>query len=407
MALAEIKSEKISSLPLGVHEESAPLRKILMWGSPGAETILGQLLPKKLSCFEAQFDVLGARHEFGVAQTILKKEGIEIVQVKDLFADMVKKQNIEPTMDIESLSEEITKRAFDYYKKYRDQDISDIEEVLGWLPKVLKDDVEKYGEKTAVVMNKILSLDSPLPLSNVLYARDQSNLMENTWVWSSMRHEIRQPEVYLFKTVLSYSGILKPTEVTEVQISGDGRFEGGDGIVNGGNIYIGVGGRTNLEGILQAAPSMLSNGGSILVPIDHERDLGTKQEMDAMHLDTIWMPSDKNEIVACEDEVSRRRLLEIKNINGQIKVSDIGWFADHLAKRGVDLIPLTKEEQEKYAPNFLNLGDKRVVLSLAEGNKLTDRLGNKGKRVYNANLVNITKGYGGLHCMTASIVREK
>lgn len=407
MALAEIKTERVSNLPLGVYEESAPLKRVLMWGAPGAETILGQLLPKKLSCFEAQFDVLGAREEFGAAQNILKTEGIEIVQVKDLFADMVKRQGIRPTLDLKTLSREITNRAFSYYEKYRDQDISDIEQVLSWLPKVLKDDVAKYGEDTAVVMNKILSLDSSLPLSNVLYARDQSNLLENTWIWSSMRHEIRQPEVYLFRTVLNYSGMLKPSEITEVQVSGSGRFEGGDGIVNGGNIYIGVGGRTNLEGIIQAAPSMLSSGGKILVPIDTERDLGTKPEMDAMHLDTIWMPSDKNEIVACEDEVSRRRLLEIKVVDGDIKVNDIGWFADHLSKRGVDLIPLTKEEQEKYAPNFLNLGNKRVVLSLAEGNKLTDRLGNKGKRVYNANLVNITKGYGGLHCMTASIVREK
>ena len=143
-----------------------------------------------------------------------------------------------------------------------------------------------------------------------------------------------------------------------------------------------------------------------MVPIDAERDRGLKDEMDAMHLDTIWMPSGENEIVACGDEVERRDLLEIvKDKTGGLEIIERGRFLDHLAERGIDLVPLTKYEQERYAPNFLNLGNNIIVLSLAEGNKLTEELGKRGKKVYDANLQNITKGYGGLHCMTASIKR--
>ena len=407
MALAERRPEKLEIKNLGVYEESAPLKKVLMWGKPGAETILGQLLPKKISCFEEEFNVPEARREFGEATAILKAEGIEIIQVKDLFAEMVLQKGVNQEMSVATLKSKIETRAHEFYNQYKDDGISDVNEVLSWLDKIIDEDVERYGEKAAVIMNNVLSLQSKLPLSNVLYARDQSNLLGGTWIWSSMRHQIRQPEVSLFKNVLSFSGLFDGSNISQVQVSGAGRFEGGDGIVNNGAIYIGVGGRTNMEGIMQAAPTMLKYNEKVIVPIDEERDHGTKGEMDAMHLDTIWMPSGKNQIVACEDEVSRRKIIEITKVGGKLKVTDGGWFADHLAGRGVDLIPLTKDEQERYAPNFLNLGNDVVVLSLAKGNKLTERLGAKGKKVYNANLVNITKGYGGLHCMTASVVREK
>lgn len=143
-----------------------------------------------------------------------------------------------------------------------------------------------------------------------------------------------------------------------------------------------------------------------MIAIDAERDRGLKDEMDAMHLDTIWMPSGKNEIVACGNEVERRYLLEIvKDKTGGLEIVERGRFADHLLERGIDLVPLSKYEQERYAPNFLNLGNDRIVLSLANGNRLTEEFSKRGKKVYNANLQNITKGYGGLHCMTASIKR--
>ncbi len=393
---------------LGVFEETAKLDQVLMWGAPGIESVLGQLLPTDISCFETQFNVPGARQEFEAAKNILTTNGVNVIQVKDLFAQMVEEKGLRVNMGLDQLKENIAKRAFEYYKKYRGQEISDIEEVLGWVDQILDEDVEKYGEETTVFMNNTLSLANQLPMSNILYARDQSNVLGGTIVWSSMRHEIRQPEVHLFKTVLRHSGLLKSGKVEEIQVNGSGKFEGGDGIANGGIYYIGVGGRTNVEGVMQAAGSILNNGKGqrLMIPIDYERDLGEKGEMDAMHLDTIWMPSDKNEIVACQDEVKRRQLLEITKTSTGLKISNIGWFADHLDKRGVDLVPLTKEEQERYAPNFLNLGDGKVVLSLADGNDLMVELGKKGKTVYNADLKNITKGFGGLHCMTASIRRE-
>lgn len=386
-------------------EETSKLQKVLTWGAPGSETLLGQLLPSTISCFETQFDVIGARKEFEGAKSILENQGIEVIQVKDLMAKMISSTKVRSELSFDGLKDKIIQRATDYSKRYSGQDISNVTTVLDWLDEVLESDVQKYGKENATLMNEILALKSDLPLSNVLYARDQSNLLGQTFIWSSMRHQIRQPEVYLFKTILNYSGILSSSNLDQVQIVGSGRFEGGDGIANAGIFYIGVGGRSNKEGVLQASGSILKKGGRVIIVIDEERDSGAN-EMDAMHLDTFWMPVSQNQIVACQDEVERRKVYEVlADSNSRLRLENLGNFADHLEKRNIELIPLTKDEQLAYAPNFLNLGNKTVVLSLADGNNLTHELRKRGFNVLNADLKNITKGYGGLHCMTAAIKR--
>lgn len=399
----QIKSKEST---LGVFEETAPLKKVLMWGAPGVEAILGQLLPKKISLFKIQFNVPRARKEFTNVKALLEAEGVEVILVKDLFARMIKDKAQRPKTGIDDLKRNIETKAYSYNKQYGCRSIVDFDEILSWVDDVLKADVKKYGEDVAVLINEELALNNELPLSNVLYARDQSNLLGLTWIWSSMRHIIRQPEVHLFKTSINETGFFKQDKISQIQVSGNGMFEGGDAIANGGIFYMGVGGRTNLAGVRQIAEPILTSGGRVMIPIDKERDLGTKSEMDAMHLDTIWMPVSENEIVACTEEIEQRKLLEIVNDpNRGLIFIDRGWFVDHLEKRNVKLIPLTKKEQEKYAPNFLNLGKGRVVLSLAEGNNLTKELGKRKIKVFNANLQEITKGFGGLHCMTASIKR--
>ena len=391
---------------LGVFEETDSLKKVLMWGEPGSESILGQLLPKKISCFQTQFDVIAARDEFRYAKSLIENEGIEVISVKDLLAKMINDKKVEPGKDLKTLNKELVLIGHNYYEEYKDRGISKID-VLSWFSEVLEADAVKYGEKAAVVINTMVANRNlpELPLSNLLFARDQSNMLGRTWVWSSMKHPIRQPEVSLYKQVLDYSGIFKNSGINSIEVDGQGKFEGGDGIVHNGIVYIGVGGRTNQEGILKTASSILSDGNKLMMVIDEERDNGQLDEMDAMHLDTFWMPCGKNEIVACPSEVGRRKIKEVVKDNGQLKVNDLGWFADYMEKLDVDLVKLTKEEQECYAPNFLNLGEDKIILSLCEGNDLTHELTKRGKKVSNANLVNITKGYGGLHCMTAGIKR--
>ena len=418
------ENKEKQGVELGVYEETEKLNLVMMWGLPGAETILGQMLPKDASLFEESFDVIKAREELKNAMDLLEKNGVEIFKVKDRWAEMIESKGIKSEMSMDDLKQRVREKGEYFYNKYRGdrenenggEDSADLD-VLDLLDGVLDEDVRRYGENAAVIINQRLSLsgfrdeklDESLPLSNIFYARDQSNLLGKTLVWSSMRHEIRKPEVEIYKEVVRHSGILEGYGINEVEVQNDGDkgfFEGGDGIPNNGIVYIGIGGRTDLEGVKQIAEPILREGLRLVVERDRKRSNLGENEMDAMHLDTYWMPLGINEIVMCEEEVDRRRsyefLLDEKN---QLTLQYLGDFRDHLAERKITEVPLTKEEQLRYAPNFLNLGNGKVILSLAKGNELTSKLEGKGMIVLNADLQEVTKGHGGLHCATAALSR--
>jgi len=390
---------------LEAYEEIAPLKKVMMWGEPGSEAVLAQLLPKEVSLFYDEFNVLEAREEFKGAVKLLESQGVEVVLVKDLLAEMIESTADYSEVSAEELIRELSLLGESYHDTHKGKEIADIG-ILDDLTEMVESDVIKYGENVAVRINQILSMNGELPLANVMYARDQSNLLGTAWIWSSMTHPIRRAEVALYRAALEHAGLFDSSGLDIVQVSGEGRLEGGDGIVHNGICYIGVGGRTNLKGVMQVAPSILNQGLRLMVPYDVQRNRGAKSEMSAMHLDTYWMPCGDNQVVACIDEANQRILLEIvKTEKGDIEIVRLGKFGDHLVEEGFDVIPLTKAEQKDFAPNFLNLGNNRVVLSLSEGNDLEEELGKREIEVHSADLVNITKGYGGLHCMTAALQR--
>ncbi len=398
MTVEIIPKEIIRSQELGVFEETATLKTVLMWGEPGTEAALAQLLPPEKSCFCSNFDIPTAKEEFQRAQALLENSGVHIIRIKDLFAQTLASQVPQQKIQLNDLKSKLHRRAELLYKTYK-QEIS-LPKIIEWIDLSLELDVEKYGEQVAVQMNNILS-NRKLPMGNIMYARDQSNMLGNILILSSMRHPIRQPEVEIYKQSLELAGI-----TNAVQVTGDGRFEGGDGIMHNEIAYIGVGGRTNMEGIRQIAPYLLTQGSRVIISYSQKRDQGGN-EMDAMHLDTFWMPISQSEAVACPDEMSERVALEIfvdlktKHLGALY----LGKFENHITESGMYTIPVSKGEQKQHATNFLNLGDGSIMLTLPGTSELRRTISSKGIKIKDANLVELTKGYGGLHCMTAAIKR--
>lgn len=403
--LGRLNKERTGLDRLGIFEETSILRRNMMWGAPGAECALAQLLPAEVSCFYEQFNVAGARSEFNNTLELLKKTSpkLEIILVKDLFAQMVRRQGLKSDLNLSDLLAKLDGKADEFYDKYKIGDSDHLKQVKTWMRDFVNEDVEKYGEKEAIYMNDRLANFEGLPMANVLYARDQSNLAGNVWIWSSMRHEIRQPEVALYKEVIRSSGILGDN-IIQVEVNEKGRFEGGDLIVSGGICYIGVGGRTTLEGIKQIAPTIIKNGLPVVIVYDERRDKGLDGEMDVMHLDTFAMPIDENTFVACSTEVDRRTVKRVTLINGEADIKDWGPLSEFLKMREIDLVEITKEEQEKHASNFVNLGFRTAILTLLTPD-LSEKLRKQRLEIHNADLQNITDGYGGLHCMSAPIER--
>ncbi len=390
---------------LGVFEETSKLRQTVMWGPAGIEAAIAQLLPVDMSCFQTQFDVLKARSEFSQILELMQNESPEtkVLLVRDEYARQITASGLGSQLDREQTLNLFKSKAKNYYEEYGNRGIK-LEQVNSWIDTIFEEDEKKYGLNTALILNQVLVNGEGLPLANSIYARDQSNVIGDVWIWSSMRHTIRQPEVAMYKEVLGKMCVATPEKFNIVAVNGGGKFEGGDAIVSNGIAYIGVGGRTNIEGVGQIAPSLLANGLRVIAVYDKARDQHIDGEMDTMHLDTFAMPVDQNTMVLCKDEAERRIVFEYTMDDGVLVKSELGGFVDFLVESGVGMIEISKEDQIHFAPNFVNLGERRIVLSLNNVD-LAQQLTAKGYTVLTADMSEITKGYGGLHCSMAPIER--
>src|SRR3989344_4016938 len=105
-----VEQKELKTPDMGVFEETAELKRVMMWGPPGAETVLGQLLPKKRSCFEKSFNVVKAKEEINVAMDLIKSHGVDILVVKDEWAKMIDKKGIKADKSMADLKDELKTR---------------------------------------------------------------------------------------------------------------------------------------------------------------------------------------------------------------------------------------------------------------------------------------------------------
>src|SRR5581483_5767080 len=183
----QMKSENSAQ----VLSEVAPLKELMVWGEPGCETLLAQLLPKSKSLFFSYYEVPTARSEFKRMQTLIENEGVKIIRAKDAVANLLEKKSF-PNLPktIRELEGHLLQKANDYFETFRNRKIKELQnEKIGLsveeiytqvrrdIQTVLEEDVQTYGERTAIRLNHLLSLSKPLPLSNIFYGRDQSQTL--------------------------------------------------------------------------------------------------------------------------------------------------------------------------------------------------------------------------------------
>src|SRR5215213_10848979 len=76
-----------------VFNETDLLEEVLVWGEPGCEALLGQLLPRTKSLFFSYYEVPQARAEFRRMQALIEGEGVTVTRAKDAVARMLKNQD--------------------------------------------------------------------------------------------------------------------------------------------------------------------------------------------------------------------------------------------------------------------------------------------------------------------------
>src|SRR3989338_1655072 len=76
---------ELRQFDISVHHETDPLVQVAVWGPPGPEAALAQLLPADQNLFFSEFDVLAARTEYQEMLDFLGENGVDVVIVQDLL----------------------------------------------------------------------------------------------------------------------------------------------------------------------------------------------------------------------------------------------------------------------------------------------------------------------------------
>ncbi|MQR97291.1 dimethylarginine dimethylaminohydrolase family protein [Fictibacillus phosphorivorans] len=157
-------------------------------------------------------------------------------------------------------------------------------------------------------------------------------------------------------------------------IEGD-RIEGGDVIVHGDTVYIGVSGRTSEETI-QELQSQLPHMNVIAVPFDPIY----------LHLDCVF------NILSETDALIYKHAFEEKDYQ-------------MLASR-FNVIEVEKEEQFTMGTNVLSIGNKKV-LSLPVNKNVNEALRERGYEVLEVDISEIIKSGGSFRCCSMPLYREE
>jgi arginine deiminase len=409
-----------------IFDETHPLEEVLVWGEPGIEALLGQLLPKSKSLFFSYYEVLEARKEFRHLQALVENEKIQFTRAKDALAKRLEQQELpnEPK-SIRELESALSQRANEYYKSFREKKTEDfahegihgnIDEVYIQIQRdikqILDEDTKSYGETAAIRLNQLLSLSHDLPLANIFYGRDQSQALADKLVLSILKWNIRKPEVGIFKEALLELGY------ADALIEIDrGTFEGGDVAVVGDTCYIGVGARTSFSAVKnlcrKIGPGLERHGVQIVAVINkrHEEEAAlfgapTEEHMHLMHLDMFWIPLASNLVLAYGDEINKREVVRVTHNSDMFITEELGSFRQFQIEKGIEIIEVSKHEQENFATNLLNLGNQTMIVALSTNTRVIGELEQRGYRVLSAELNKLVSGYGATHCLTAPIRRS-
>jgi N-dimethylarginine dimethylaminohydrolase len=129
--------------------------------------------------------------------------------------------------------------------------------------------------------------------------------------------------------------------------------------------------------------------------------------MHIMHLDMFWIPVAGNLVLAYGEEVDQRSVVRLTRNSDQLITEEMGSLRVFLAAKGIEIINVTREEQENFATNLLNMGNQTLMVSLSRNKRVIAELESRGYRIINAEITKLVNGYGAVHCLTAPVRRKR
>ena len=212
-----------------------------------------------------------------------------------------------------------------------------------------------------------------------IYAHDPFIISNDGAIICNMGKKNRVSEIKNVKIFLKNNGIPILGEIYT-----PGKLEGGDIVwIDSHNIAVGIGYRSNIEGVKQLREILSGSVKNIFpVPLPHWNGPN-----DCLHLMSNLSPIDSNLFLVYS------RLLPVQ-------------FIQYLKEKNIQLIEVPDEEYETMACNVLAISPRQVIM--LEGNPITKRLLEKENvmvHTYKGSEISL-KGAGGPTCLTKPFLRS-
>ncbi|MFG1450141.1 MAG: arginine deiminase family protein [Thermoplasmataceae archaeon] len=416
------------------HREWDTLREVMVH-TPGTEIDYAMLAPKPF-LFERSFNTEVARREHQNLVSTLRSLGVKVNVLKDLVVDSADRdKGFRKRLEAEILSRvkfygnmERVEESKDYLSRsIGNLDSTNLFSTLTLDPSIdLKEDVGNNLAYPRIYSN--------VPLANLYFMRDQQAVSDKGMIIGNMKRSQRKGETDVTEFV--FRNLFKGSRVEKVP---EGAIlEGGDFMPAGNFSLIGIGERSNLEGAMSFIKSGIIESEEIGVvsnPVyEFMENEGLRDPMVNMHLDTYFNIAGDGVSVGSADLMKRAGLV-LYSREGELIEKGLTLY-DYMKRKGFSNVDLRVSEQMSYSSNFLTVKD-RMIVNVNVGDVL-DRLLKeevfKGatleaiRKDLNSNgrenlfpnsravkefgvdnveikLSELTGGYGGAHCMTATLER--
>lgn len=352
----------------------------------------------------------------------LKTEGVEVLFLADLLAEVISNENaknwlLDQHCSIYRLGPMLAKQTKDYIRHFDDYKL--IETLIGGLalcdiePEVFKKDFSSIVSSNLKENGFILN-----PLPGHLFTRDASCWIHDGVVLSPMQKSARKMETVNLKAVYNFHPKFKSRNMKvwfgEMEIDySSATVEGGDILVlSKEKILIGYSERTTLVGIENLALNLLKNSEVnevIVVKLPNKRA--------TMHLDTVLSMVDTDKFCGYQDVINNdtEHWSLTLDKNYQIKFDSQNDFFKTLARitnnYTVQMIPtggdvfVAEQEQWNDAVNVLTIKPGTVICYDKNFNTI-ENLQKNDIHVIGIKGNELSKGRGGTRCMSCPIERE-
>ena len=327
----------------------------------------------------------------------LNKQNITTIEIKDLVNDIIDDKNVKDIF-IRLIIHDL-----------KSKDISVVERVKEMLQSLNNKDFIKtliegitYASMSLHHKDALFILD---PIPNLLFQRDPMFMIDDICVISHMNMNARKRESLISKVIVMHHPLFKHQKVIDMNDQSHS-IEGGDVMILGNVIFIGISERTEKEAVIALHKKLKAFNDAreiIMIELPKKRSY--------MHLDTVFTPLSKIQFVYDKHALNQSQFFKIKEnqfvaINQTFKqlLSDLFGSISLIEVGDGDEI-YAKREQWNDAANTLAIAPNHVICY--DRNIITNQLfKDAGITFYPMPSSELSRGRGGPHCMTMPLNRK-